>query len=621
MANFSSNAYFKQLVSFMQEKDNAYACIAINNDAETKVFIRHCKKHANEKNIVTLDCLKKDPMDLLEAIPESANDVIILYHMETSVQDDVLEQLIHRLADFKMQRKGLVFFVFVKWFLEVLYRKAPDFCHNAGSQADFTNQGDEAVDTNSYMHTYYIPLSQKETILAIVNDASQATSLRLKRSFDLITLLRQNLIRDEEVEETIVHLAESKVNDDYYAAQVLLLYFALAEFYSTLGIMDLSRHYQYLAISFSSPESIEPLEQIFFNNLKAAAHLNDSHYDKALEIANDNLSFACSHDCQMTLDAAATHFDMAKAYQEKGQYTKAMESIQKALEIQLPILGEQHLFIASTYSCIGDILVDLGEFKKAIEQYRKAQVMMEKTLGRRHPNTAIIYGSIALAMHYDNQQKPALRIAQKALQINDETLASNHESTLVLYNTLGLINLALKDYQAALDYFQKDLEGTRKTHGENNTETATTYHNIGLAYCYMKDFEQSLKYYEKALAIREKTLGPSHPDTALTYCNIAIVYNLQEDYKTAAIYHNIALSIQEKSLGKDHPDTKDSEKWLIGDVDWYLYHKNPFKNLDPAIRAKYIELKKELKKKNSYKSMGDIFSELENLDPIDSSES
>jgi len=211
--------------------------------------------------------------------------------------------------------------------------------------------------------------------------------------------------------------------------------------------------------------------------------------------------------------------------------------------------------IGILFNATADSYSNQGDYPKALEWFQKALEISEKVLGLEHPNIAIIYNNIALVYSHQGDYPKALEWFQKDLEISEKVLGLDHPNTATTYNNIALVYSRQGNYPTALEWYQKDLEISEKVLGLDHPNTATTYNNIALVYSRQGDYPKALEWYQKALEIREKMLSLDHPDTAITYNNIAGVYYKQGNYPKALEWLQKALKIHEKVLGLEHPST------------------------------------------------------------------
>ena len=248
-----------------------------------------------------------------------------------------------------------------------------------------------------------------------------------------------------------------------------------------------------------------------------------------------------------------------------GDYNKALEYLNKALDIRKQILGEKHVDTAASYNNIGVVYYSLGDYNKALEYHYKALNIQKKILGGNHKDIGISYNNIGNNYSYLGDYDKALEFLNKALNIQKKILGDKHKNTAISYNNIGFIYSNLGNYNKALEYYSKALNIKKQILGEKDPDTATSYNNVGNIYLYLGEYDKALEFLNKALSIKKQILGENHPSIAITYSNIANVYNdlgyynkSMKYYNKSIKYQNKALNIKKQILGENHPDVATS---------------------------------------------------------------
>jgi len=81
-------------------------------------------------------------------------------------------------------------------------------------------------------------------------------------------------------------------------------------------------------------------------------------------------------------------------HSKKGEYDKALEHYQKALEIRLKKLGPEHPLVAGSYHNMAFVHKAKKDLAKAKEYWEKAYEIFLKKLGPNHPNTKLVKGQL-----------------------------------------------------------------------------------------------------------------------------------------------------------------------------------------------------------------------------------
>ena len=79
---------------------------------------------------------------------------------------------------------------------------------------------------------------------------------------------------------------------------------------------------------------------------------------------------------------------LADLYREQGQFEKAFECIDKAINIYCRTLPKEHPYIAEAYNSKGGIYFIIRDFQSALEWYVKAYNIRMAAYGYDHTETA-----------------------------------------------------------------------------------------------------------------------------------------------------------------------------------------------------------------------------------------
>ncbi|ETN97177.1 tetratricopeptide TPR_2, partial [Reticulomyxa filosa] len=79
------------------------------------------------------------------------------------------------------------------------------------------------------------------------------------------------------------------------------------------------------------------------------------------------------------------------AYNGKGEYDKASDYHQQALEIQLKNVGDSHNDVASSYDSLGRVYCMKAEYDKAYEYHEKALNIYLKQLDENQIDVSLCY--------------------------------------------------------------------------------------------------------------------------------------------------------------------------------------------------------------------------------------
>ena len=109
--------------------------------------------------------------------------------------------------------------------------------------------------------------------------------------------------------------------------------------------------------------------------------------------------------------------NLGLAYQQKGDYDKAIGYYQEALKIDLEQVGPEHPEVAIRYNNLGMAYEYKGDYDKAIKYYQKALRMGLEQLGLEHPKVGLRYNNLGVVYHRKGDYDKAIEYLQKALEI------------------------------------------------------------------------------------------------------------------------------------------------------------------------------------------------------------
>lgn len=133
---------------------------------------------------------------------------------------------------------------------------------------------------------------------------------------------------------------------------------------------------------------------------------------------------------------ADVRFKLARAYEAKGQYGKAIAEYRKALSI-----NDDYI---EAHRCLGELYSDEGFYEEAIEQF-------EIVLNKKHKFLyADVHNNIGVSLNELGNIDGAIEEFQKAIEINPEYSEANYNLSGVYYKK--------GDFEKAKEYISKAVE-------------------------------------------------------------------------------------------------------------------------------------------------------------------
>ncbi len=236
---------------------------------------------------------------------------------------------------------------------------------------------------------------------------------------------------------------------------------------------------------------IKPDDAAYYNMGNAYGELGE--YQKAIN--------AYQKAIEIKLDMHEAYNNMGNAYNELKKYQKAINACQKAIEIK----PDNH----EAYNNMGNAYNGLKEYQKAINVYQKAIEIKPNDMA--YYNMGVVYKEL-------KEYQKAINAYQKAIEIKPNDVA---------YNNMGDAYDELKEYQKAINAYQKGIE---------IKPNDVAYNNMGNAYGELKEYQKAINAYQKAIEIK--------PDKHEAYYNMGNAYGKLGEYQKAINAYKKAIEIK-----------------------------------------------------------------------------
>ncbi|XP_068688411.1 uncharacterized protein [Montipora foliosa] len=133
-----------------------------------------------------------------------------------------------------------------------------------------------------------------------------------------------------------------------------------------------------------------------------------------------------------------------------GDFTSALQSAQRELDVRINLFGEDHASTADSYHSIGVIQHSLGDFISALKSVQRALHVRKKLFGEDHASTADSYYSVGVIQHSLGDFSSALQSKQRALDVRLKLFGEDHATTANSYDSLAVTQHSLGDFISAL---------------------------------------------------------------------------------------------------------------------------------------------------------------------------
>jgi len=246
-------------------------------------------------------------------------------------------------------------------------------------------------------------------------------------------------------------------------------------------------------------------------------------------------------------------------YLAQGRYAEAEHALCQALELKLPS-G------VNTLSCmraLSAVYREQGQYEKAQQLCETALDTMRGEIGDDHYemlNAKCELGRILMAR---GLLPEAEKLISEALRNKRLKRSVVHENAFSFINALAVVRTKQGEYADANDLFAEALEGRKHTLGESHPQTLETLNDLGVLRREQGHHEEAQSLLRQALEGRQRKLGPDHPACFESMHEIAILHVRQARYEDAESLLLEAFHGRQTKLDPEHPHTLDSLKQLV----------------------------------------------------------
>lgn len=168
-------------------------------------------------------------------------------------------------------------------------------------------------------------------------------------------------------------------------------------------------------------------------------------------------------------DVAQDHFIIGQNYGRQGNRTKALEHLRCVADIEKTISGPEHPQVAGILKQIAMILRGpRGDFEKALEYFQRALEIDTKFYGRESAVVADDMSTIGQTLSIDDPEK-ALKYKLGALEIAEKVFGPEHIKVARFQFDISEHLHMNRDHDAALNYAQQALEISKKVIGPEDS--------------------------------------------------------------------------------------------------------------------------------------------------------
>lgn len=284
-------------------------------------------------------------------------------------------------------------------------------------------------------------------------------------------------------------------------------------------------------------------------------------FSGALEYFERALKVALTQG-EETEDVATCYNNIGYIKMVAAQLPEALSLLDKALQMRLKLLGDNHPDVALTYNFLGYANTIRQSFDLATGYLSKAKRILEPLVDEKGDDLVFNLMTTGLCYRYMGKYQEGLDVCEKGLALATKLYKDKHPYIGSCNQYIATIYLRLEQYDKAMAYYGKAIEQFKTDYGYDSPYLSPIYNDLGtisrklaIASSDNSLLKTALDYYEKGIAIDKKCYGDLHPNLAVGYGNVANVYGSMGQFEKALKYIDKSLEMLKRIYGAKSQNT------------------------------------------------------------------
>jgi tetratricopeptide (TPR) repeat protein len=219
---------------------------------------------------------------------------------------------------------------------------------------------------------------------------------------------------------------------------------------------------------------------------------------------------------------ATVRYVMGKAYFRLGEYELAEPHLQKALDIRIRLLGNDHPDTLKTMNTLANVWNGQGRYEKARSLHEQALETRRRIFGTEHPQTLISMNDLARDVHFQGRLKEAQELFEQTLLLQRRNLGEQHRDTLQTMNNLANVLADQGEAEAARELLEQTIDLRLRVLRPEHPSTLGSQNNLATVLHDLGRYTEAMELYEKTLEIQRRVQGVEHQETLNTMHNLAL---------------------------------------------------------------------------------------------------
>jgi eukaryotic-like serine/threonine-protein kinase len=258
---------------------------------------------------------------------------------------------------------------------------------------------------------------------------------------------------------------------------------------------------------------------------------------------------------------------IGRVYIGLGLYADAQPLLERALEVQRRLLGNDDQETLNTANNLANLFWFAGNYARAEPLYDEVILRRKKILGENHPDT--LRASFDLASLYALQKRwtDFERLGLDTLARQRRVLGEDHIDTLGSLSGVQYFYFQNGRYAEAEPIAVAVAAGRRRLLGDDHPDTLAARHNVATIVDALGRYDEAEGLYLKVIADKRRVFGDEHPVTCRTWARLAGMYIKLRRYSEAEQAALTAYRGFSARLGADNELTSRSAEQLASIYD------------------------------------------------------
>lgn len=152
------------------------------------------------------------------------------------------------------------------------------------------------------------------------------------------------------------------------------------------------------------------------------------------------------------------YLNLASIHLSQQEIEPAIDMLENALGYYLEAFGPVHEYTSYIYNNIGICYFDLGRYQKALQYMQKSLQIKGQILPKDHPDLALALNNMATVYNILEDYDKARNLAEKSLVIRESLFPEGSPQFVVNYQTLASSAFGMKMFSMSAFYLEKAIQ-------------------------------------------------------------------------------------------------------------------------------------------------------------------